>query len=119
MCSKKFFFSGSEDVDGKLDNIFQLVEGQKSSTSTSATSIEEFILIFQLLAFLACAGKAPIRQKLLPESLVRVKKAGDADNILRWCVWTKDQLSLMAMADKLQRVILIGGNGTGKVIHPK
>ena len=117
MCSKRLTFSGSEDVDGKLDNIFQLVEDQKSSTS--ATSIEKFILIFQLLAFLACAGKAPIRQKLLPESLARVKKAGGADNILRWCVWTKDQLSLMAMADKLLRVILIGGNGTGKVIHPK
>ena len=99
-------------MDGKLDNIFRLVEAQKSSTSP--TSVEEFILIFQLLAFLACAGKAPIRQQMLDESLARVKKAGNHDNILRWCVWTKDQHNLMAMADKLSRVILVGGNGTGK-----
>ena len=51
---------------------------------------------------------------MLDESLARVKKAGDYDNILRWCVWTKDQHTLMAMADKLPRVILVGGNGTGK-----
>ena len=51
---------------------------------------------------------------MLDESLARVKKAGDHNNILRWCVWTKDQHNLMAMADKLLRVILVGGNGTGK-----
>ena len=105
-------FSGSDNVDGKLDKIFQLVQAQKSSMST--TSIEEFLLIFQLLAFLACAGKAPIRQQMLDETLARVKEAGDPENILRWCFWTKDQHTLMAMADKLSRVILIGGNGTGK-----
>ena len=60
-------FSGSDNVDGKLDKIFQLVQAQKSSMST--TSIEEFLLIFQLLAFLACAGKAPIRQQMLDETL--------------------------------------------------
>ena len=63
---------------------------------------------------MACAGKAPIRQKLFHETVSRVKKAGDPQNILRWCIWTKDQHTLMAMADKLPRVILIGGNGTGK-----
>ena len=51
---------------------------------------------------------------MLDESLARVRKAGHFDNILRWCFWTKDQHTLMAMADKLPRVILIGGNGTGK-----
>ena len=112
MLFSKFVFSGSQNVDGKLDKVFQLVQAQKTSTST--TFIEEFILIFQLLAFLACAGKAPIRQQMLDESLSRVKKAGDPDNILRWCIWTKDQHNLMAMADKLPRVILVGGNGTGK-----
>ena len=51
---------------------------------------------------------------MFDESVTRVKKAGHFDNILRWCFWTKDQHTLMAMADKLPRVILIGGNGTGK-----
>jgi hypothetical protein len=95
-----------------LDKVFQHVEAQKVSTTT--ISIEEFLLIFQLLALFACAGKAPIRQKMLDESLARVRKAEDPENILRWCLWTKDQHTLMAMADKLPRVILIGGNGTGK-----
>ena len=92
-----------------MDKVFQRVE-----VSTTPISIEEFLLIFQLLALFACAGKAPIRQKMLDESLARVRKAGDPENILRWCFWTKDQHTLMAMADKLPRVILIGGNGTGK-----
>ena len=51
---------------------------------------------------------------MFDESVTRVKKAGHFDNIIRWCFWTKDQHTLMAMADKLPRVILIGGNGTGK-----
>ena len=51
---------------------------------------------------------------MFDESVTRVKRAGHFDNILRWCFWTRDQHTLMAMADKLPRVILIGGNGTGK-----
>ena len=51
---------------------------------------------------------------MLDESLARIRKAGDPENILRWCFWTKDQHTLIAMSDKLSRVILIGGNGTGK-----
>ena len=105
-------FSGSDSVEAKLDKVFQHVEAQK--VSISPVSIQEFLLIFQLLALFACAGKAPIRQKMLDESLARVRKAGDPENILRWCFWTRDQHTLMAMADKLPRVILIGGNGTGK-----
>ena len=108
----QIFFSGLDSVEAKLDKVFQHLEAQK--VSTTSISIEEFLLIFQLLAFFACAGKAPIRQKMLDESLARVRKAGDPENILRWCFWTKDQHTLMAMADKLPRVILIGGNGTGK-----
>jgi hypothetical protein len=52
------------------------------------------------LIFETRAGKAPIRQQMLEESLARVKKAGHLYNILRWCFWTKDQHTLMAMADK-------------------
>ena len=40
--------------------------------------------------------------------------AGDPENIQRWSIWTPTQLSLMKMATELPRVILTGGNGTGK-----
>ena len=63
--------------------------------------VEEFKTIFKYLAFVACAAKAPIRQKMLDETLDLIKKAGDAQNIQRWCLWTPSQLSLMEMADKL------------------
>ncbi len=109
---KSGFFSGSDSVEAKLDKVFQHVEAQK--LSASPVSIQEFLLIFQLLALFACAGKAPIRQQMFDESVTRVKKAGHFDNILRWCFWTKDQHTLMAMADHLPRVIFIGGDGTGK-----
>ena len=81
---------------------------------SSSVTVNDFKTIFQYLAFVACAAKAPIRQKMLNESLQRVEKAGDTENIQRWCFWTPSQLSLMQQADKLDRVILIGGNGTGK-----
>ena len=68
------------------------------------------------LAFVACAAKAPIRETMLDETLKRIAKAGDIMNIERWCFWTPTQLSLMELADKLLRVIIIGGNGVGKTV---
>ena len=79
-------------------------------------TIEEFKTIFKYLAFVACAAKAPIRQKLLDETLDRISKAGDTENIQRWCFWTPSQLSLMESADKIHRMVIIGGNGTGKTL---
>ena len=115
----KTFFSGSDSVEAKLDKVFLCIQAQKTSTSPLSTEqfnslVEQFKTIFELCAFVTCAGKAPIRQQMFDESVTRVKKAGHFDNILRWCFWTRDQHTLMAMADKLPRVILIGGNGTGK-----
>jgi len=72
--------------------------------------------MFKYLTFVICAAKAPIRQKMLDETISRVAKAGDFENIQRWCFWTPSQLSLMEMAEKLPRVILIGGCGTGKTV---
>ena len=63
---------------------------------------------------MACAAKAPIRQKMFQETLDRVSKSGDIENIQRWSFWTPSQLSLMGLAENLPRVMLIGGNGTGK-----
>ena len=79
-----------------------------------AETLEEFILFFKYLVFVASAAKAPFKQKMLEETLTRIAKAGDVKNIERWCWWTPTQLSLLELAEKLTRVILIGGNGTGK-----
>ena len=73
-----------------------------------------FLTIFKYLAFVACAAKAPITQKTLDITLERIDAAGESENIRRWCLWTPIQMSLMKMATELKRVILIGGNGTGK-----
>ena len=73
-----------------------------------------FLTIFKYLAFVACAAKAPITQKALDITLKRIEYAGESENIRRWCLWTPIQMSLMKMANELRRVILIGGNGTGK-----
>ena len=81
-----------------------------------SNTLEEFKTFFKYLAFVASAAKAPVRQKMLHETLVRIAKAGEAENIERWCWWTPAQLSLLELADKLTRVILIGGNGTGKTV---
>ena len=80
------------------------------------TTLQEFKTFFKYLAFVASAAKAPVRQKMLQETLARIAKAGEAENIERWCWWTPAQLSLLELADRLTRVILIGGNGTGKTV---
>ena len=72
------------------------------------TTLEEFKTFFKYLAFVACAAKAPVRQKMLDETLAAISKAGTAENIERWCWWTPDQLSLLEQAENLNRVILIG-----------
>ena len=80
------------------------------------TTLQEFKTFFKYLAFVASAAKAPVRQQMLHETLARIAKAGVAENIERWCWWTPTQLSLLDQADRLTRVIIIGGNGTGKTI---
>ena len=80
------------------------------------TTLEEFKTFFKYLAFVASAAKAPVRQQMLHETLARIAKAGEAVNIERWCWWTPAQLSLLDLANRLTRVILIGGNGTGKTV---
>mgnify|MGYP001336298955 CR=1 FL=1 len=87
-----------------------------SSTYFQVPSYEEFKTIFKYLAFVACAGKAPITQKLLDESLARINKAGELENIARWCSWTPTQLSLLELAANLEKVVITGGNGTGKTV---
>ena len=79
-------------------------------------TLEEFITFFKHLAFVACAAKAPIRQQMLDITLAAITKAGVAENIERWCWWTPTQQSLLELSNRLSRVILIGGNGTGKTV---
>ena len=53
---------------------------------------------------------------MLEATLSLIDKAGSIENIQRWCIWTPYQLSLLEMADQMPRVVLIGGNGTGKTL---
>jgi hypothetical protein len=95
-----------------LNSIIKQLKKQAIDSNT----LEEFKTFFKYLAFVTSAAKAPIRQKMLHETLARIAKAGGAENIERWCWWTPAQLSLLELADRLTRVILIGGNGTGKTV---
>ena len=104
--------SGVNEVDPKLKAILETIMAKP----VDVTTLEELITFFKHLAFVACAAKAPIREKMLDESLARIAKAGEAANIERWCWWTPTQLSLLELAARLSRVILIGGNGTGKTV---
>ena len=103
---------GTEDVDAKLRAIMKPIQ----RLPIDPTTLQEFKTFFKYLAFVASAAKAPVRQKMLQETLTRIAKAGEAENIERWCWWTPAQLSLLDQADRLTRVILIGGNGTGKTV---
>ena len=96
--------SGIEEVDAKLNAVLAIHQ----NLSIDPKTLEEFKTIFKYLAFVACAAKAPVRQKMLDETLVRIAKAGEAENIQKWCWWTPDQLSLLEQAENLNRVILIG-----------
>ena len=50
------------------------------------------------------------------ETLTRIAKAGSAENIARWSWWTPTQFGLLELADRFSKVIIIGGNGTGKTV---
>ena len=70
------------------------------------STLVEFKTIFKYLAFVASA--APVRQKMLDETIAIIDKAGTSENIKKWCWWTPEQLSLLDQAENLNRVILIG-----------
>ena len=99
---------GPENLDKKMDLAVQELHEKRTTQISRAKTMEEFKTIFKYLAFVACAGKAPIRQKMLDETLAIISKAGTSENIKRWSWWTPDQLSLLEQAENLNRVILIG-----------
>ena len=102
--SVKSNFTGIDEVDVKLDGATKQFKLDVIDTST----LDEFKTFFKYLAFVACAAKAPVRQKMLDETISMISKAGTAENIQRWCWWSPDQLSLLGQAENLNRVILIG-----------
>ena len=99
-----FIFVGINEVDVKLNGTVKQVKHKV----IDPTTLEEFKTMFKYLAFVASAAKAPVRQKMLGETLAIISKAGTSDNIERWCWWTPYQLSLLEQAENLNRVILIG-----------
>ena len=99
-----FSTSGTNEVDIKLNGVMN----QFKHEVIDPTTFEQFKIFFKYLAFVACAAKAPVRQKMLDETLAMITKAGTAENIERWCWWSPDQLSLLEQAENLPRVILIG-----------
>ena len=103
-------------LTNKLDAFVKQRKESRTSAISKAKTIAEFKIIFKYLAFVACSAKAPITQKMLDETLDLIGKAGSAENIQIWCAWTPTQLSLMELAHQMPRVVLIGGNGTGKTL---
>ena len=87
------FLKGSDKVEEKLLAVINQIKDSRKSNSSR--NVEEFKIIFKYLAFVACAAKAPIRQKLLDETLKLIEKAGDAKNVQRWCLWTPSQLRFL------------------------
>ena len=103
MLTNSYTFSG-------IDEFFKMksVLHQLRKLPIDTTTLDEFKKFFKYLAFVVCAAKAPIRGKMLDETLSAISKAGTAENIEHWCWWTPNQLSLLDQAENLNRVILIG-----------
>ena len=66
------------------------------------------------LAFIGCAGRAFIKQRIEDVTSQLVARAGSIENIRRWYLWTPMQLSIMSKVEDLPKLLIIGGNGTGK-----
>ena len=66
------------------------------------------------LASMASTLKGPITQEMFNSALASITMEEDIGNTPRRGFWTQTQAFLMELADKLPRVIIIGGNGTGK-----
>ena len=86
-------------MDDKLNALVQTLLKSRKKPISKINTIKEFKMIFKYLAFVACAAKAPIRQKMLGEALTRIAKAGDAENMeemaqARQLCWTHLQKKL-------------------------
>ena len=76
-------YQGTHEIDPKLDLVVKEVESKRQTSALKTKTTEDFKTIFKYLAFVACSAKAPIRQNMLQETLNRIAKAGDSDNIQR------------------------------------
>ena len=84
-----------DEVDVKMNQAMKEFKHEE----INLTTLEEFKTFFKYLAFVACAAKAPVRHKLLDETLAMISKAGTAENIEKWCWWSPNQLSLIEQAE--------------------
>ena len=107
--------SGDDQLSTKLDRIVKELEST-DRTIDSSKCVKDFKIMTKYLAFAVCAARAPVKEKLLDETVHRVDKAGKSTNIQRWSNWTLDQMSVMSNIDNLPRVFLVGGNGVGKTV---
>ena len=103
-------------MNGKFDAIVHNRQNrfERYSRNRRRQATNDFINIFKYLAFIGCAGTAPVKQNILEANQRLVHRAGTIKNIKRWYLWTPQQLSIMSKVKELSRVLIFGGNGTGK-----
>ena len=91
----------------------EILKKRQSSKKSSTNSIEQYKTVVKYLIFVASAAKVAIGGKLLEETSKTIQRFGTAENIQTW-VLTPLQLALVSNHDEFPKVIIMGGNGSGK-----
>ena len=105
-----FIIIGEANIKQKMKNIF---EELKKICSTFTVSPMVFRTIAKHLLFSAHASPAPTTSNIGGRVVKNVEKAGSAENIAVWSLWTPGQLSLVK-AENLQFVLFASSFSTGK-----
>ena len=78
------------------------------------SSLNQFSYMMKMLTFLA--SLTPTRETFFREARSAIYKCGTYKNIALWSHWTPDQNNILTNANTMNKVILVGGNGTGKTL---
>ena len=111
--------TGVSEFQKKMDEIHSQVAKCHMTPSDPESEIKQYKTLVKYLAFVASSSKMPIAQNLIDETSKRVQEFGKAENIRTWSCWTPKQLQVLSCPDTLIKVILIGGNGSGKTMMLK
>jgi hypothetical protein len=106
----KFIIIGEANIKQKMKNIY---EEMKKIRTTFTASPMVFRTLAKHLLFSAHASPAPTTSNIGGRVLKNMEKAGSAENIAVWSLWTPGQLSLVK-AENLQFVLFASSFSTGK-----
>ena len=98
-----------EDIHEEINTLNISSESKKSPTYVYKTLVKFIMLV-------ASASKVPIGSNLDKQTKRLVDEFGTVQHIRTWCFWTPQQLQVLSSPESMTRLVIFGGNGSGKTL---